>query len=263
MSTPKKPRVVAWSLEHDPALEERAQAWAAECCVIVAADCEELIPFGRDGQPRWTRGLTAWVESKHIDGIVTADGRLRHPDCGEAMEVAARRRGITIYSLADPWLSIASASPANAPLSSQPYDGSDMAIKLLNARKYGASKGFHNSGPAPYGYRRGKPGTKDTLTPHPEEAELVRRIFRLYLSLRSIRKITNLLRDEGLRTRRKKRWSIAGVAWILKNDTYIGRVHFGEIRAKGQHPPIVAPIVFNNAQALMRKNNLRGGKTDE
>src|SRR5690606_41459898 len=51
-------------------------------------------------------------------------------------------------------------------------------------------------------------------------------IFREYLRLLSMKRLIKLLDERGLRTRRGKRWSRAGVSWILKNDTYVGRVHF-------------------------------------
>lgn len=142
----------------------------------------------------------------------------------------------------------------------------EVAERLLAGREAGARAGKHQSGPAPYGYRRdyakrGSDGVR--LVPDPEESEVVQMIFREYLRLRSMKRLIKLLDDQGLRTRRGKRWSRAGVSWILKNDTYIGRVHFGDIRAKGQHDSIVAPITFNKVQQLIRVNNKRGKGEDD
>ena len=58
-------------------------------------------------------------------------------------------------------------------------------------------------------------------------------------------------------------WSRAGISWILKNDTYVGRVHFGKIRSKGRHESIVPPIVFNKVQKLIRENNKRKGGAEK
>ncbi|MGE0710061.1 MAG: recombinase family protein [Planctomycetota bacterium] len=142
----------------------------------------------------------------------------------------------------------------------------EIAQRLLKGREEGARQGKHQSGPAPYGYRRDydkRSSEGVMLVPDEVEAEVVKLIFREYLRLRSMKRLIKLLDEQGLRTRRSKQWSRAGVSWILKNDTYIGRVHFGDIHVKGRHEPIVAPITFNKAQQLIKANNKRsreGGK---
>jgi hypothetical protein len=137
-----------------------------------------------------------------------------------------------------------------------------LAARLLRGRLNGAKDGRHQSGPAPYGYRR--PREKVAFGEHHpllevdlEEADVVRRIFREYLRVRSMKRLVELLNVSGSRTRRNKEWSRAGVAWILKNDTYVGRVHFGEVKAHGRHPPIVSWIIFNKANKLIRLNDKR------
>jgi len=137
-----------------------------------------------------------------------------------------------------------------------------IAERLLKGREAGARAGKHQSGPAPFGYRRdySRRSTDGVLlVPDEEESEVVKLIFREYLRLRSMKRLIKLLDDKGLKTRRGKRWSRAGVSWILKNDTYVGRVHFGKIRSKGRHESIVPPIVFNKVQKLIRENNKRKG----
>lgn len=141
-----------------------------------------------------------------------------------------------------------------------------VAERLLKGREAGARAGKHQSGPAPYGYmrdytERSSKGVR--LQIHPEEAAVVRVIFKEYLRRKSMKRLIEFLDEQGLKTRRRKQWSRAGVSWILKNETYLGRVHFGNIRAKGQHPPIISPIIFNKVQKLIRKNNKRGGKKGE
>ncbi|MEZ6184688.1 MAG: recombinase family protein [Planctomycetota bacterium] len=137
-----------------------------------------------------------------------------------------------------------------------------VAERLLRGREAGARAGKHQSGPAPYGYRRDYTlrNTEGVLlVPDDQEADVVRMIFREYLRLRSMKRLIKLLDEQGLKTRRGKQWSRAGVSWILKNDTYVGRVHFGKIRTKGRHDSIVPPIMFNKVQKLIRENNKRSG----
>lgn len=144
--------------------------------------------------------------------------------------------------------------------------GREIAERLLRGREAGARAGKHQSGPAPYGYRRDYEGRKEDgvlLVPEPEEAEVVRVIFQEYLRLKSMKRLIRMLDERGLRTRRGKRWSRAGISWILKNETYVGRVHFGRIRTKGRHASLVSPITFNRVQKLIRENNRRRGEGEE
>jgi len=141
----------------------------------------------------------------------------------------------------------------------------EVTLRLLRGREEGARQGKHQSGTAPYGYvrdytSRGKTssGKGVPLVIHAEEAEIVKLIFRLYLRHRSMKKVIEVLLEKGYKTRRDKEWSRAGISWILKNDTYLGRVHFGAIRTKGEHEAIIAPIVYYKAQKLIRKNDKRG-----
>lgn len=141
-----------------------------------------------------------------------------------------------------------------------------VAERLLRGREAGARAGNHQSGPAPYGYCRdySQRYTKGVLLQiHHEEAAIVRLIFKEYLRRKSMKRLIEFLDSQSLKTRRKKQWSRAGVSWILKNETYLGKVHFGKIRAKGQHPRIIASIIFNKVQVLLKKNNKRGGKQKE
>ena len=116
------------------------------------------------------------------------------------------------------------------------------------------------SGPAPFGYVRERIGGRrgqSKLQPDPQEADSVRVIFREYLRRRSMKKLIDYLERENVSTRRGRRWSRAAIAWILKNDTYLGKVHAGGDRFRGAHEPIIAPIIFNKVQQLLRRNNKR------
>jgi hypothetical protein len=116
------------------------------------------------------------------------------------------------------------------------------------------------SGPAPFGYVRERIGGRrgqSQLRPDPQEADAVRVIFREYLRRRSMKKLIDYLQRENVSTRRGRLWSRAAIAWILKNDTYLGKVHAGGHRFRGAHQPIIAPIIFNKVQQLLLRNNKR------
>lgn len=58
----------------------------------------------------------------------------------------------------------------------------------------------------------------------PEEAEIVKRIFELYLSGMGPLKISKALNAEGKRTSENNPWRPNGVSDILRNDTYTGNL---------------------------------------
>ena len=136
---------------------------------------------------------------------------------------------------------------------------------------------------APYGYIVNKQQQFEIV---PTEAEVVRKIFELYLSGWGYKKIANYLTDEGIPTPRmsekarreaagelvkreaKPLWAIATVDGILTNDFYIGTLRQGKTaRAKingkqlerptdeilvfeKQHQAIIDYRTFATAQAL-------------
>ncbi len=152
---------------------------------------------------------------------------------------------------------------------------------------------------APYGYIVNR---KQQFEVVPVEAEIVRRIYRLYIDGWGYKKIANTLTDEGIPTPRmaererkiaegeeyrrsvKSAWSIATVQGILDNDFYIGTLRQGKYqRAKingrdilrdeveqivieNHHQPIMDYRTFATVRALREKRakyNYRGVKINE
>lgn len=152
---------------------------------------------------------------------------------------------------------------------------------------------------APYGYIVNKQQQFEVV---PVEAEIVRRIYRLYIDGWGYKKIANTLTDEGIPTPRmaererkiaegeeyrrsvKSAWSIATVQGILDNDFYIGTLRQGKYtRAKingrdilrdeveqivieNHHQPIIDYRTFATIRALREKRakyNYRGVKINE
>ena len=102
-----------------------------------------------------------------------------------------------------------------------------------------------------YGYRIGPDGR---LAVVPDEAEVVRLMFRLYTEDGlGIRLIAQRLNDQGMRTRRGGAWSLAAVHDLLKNPAYIGTATRFGMRRPRAHPAIVTPETFRAAQDIARK----------
>ena len=69
-----------------------------------------------------------------------------------------------------------------------------------------------------YRYRNG------TLVVEPDEAEIVRRVFREYLAGKGVVAIANGLNEDGIPTRYGKRWCKSSVSGVLRNYTYTGNL---------------------------------------
>ena len=152
---------------------------------------------------------------------------------------------------------------------------------------------------APYGYIVNK---KQQFEVVPVEADIVRRIYRMYIDSWGYKKIANSLTDEGIPTPRmaererklaegeeyhrsvKSAWSIVTIQTILDNDFYIGTLRQGKYqRAKingrdvkrdeveqivieNHHQPIIDYRTFATVRALREKRakyNYRGVKINE
>lgn len=101
-------------------------------------------------------------------------------------------------------------------------------------------------GRPPYGY---KVNSRHRLELIPEEAVVVRYIFRLYLQEGiGIRLIARRLNEEGLRTRRGGSWSMVSIRDILRNRAYLGTYARFGVRVPGSHPQLVQADEFRAAQ---------------
>jgi hypothetical protein len=101
-------------------------------------------------------------------------------------------------------------------------------------------------GRPPYGYRV---GPRRRLELVPEEAVVVRYIFRLYLQEEmGIRKIAGQLNSESVATRRGGRWSMVTVRDILRNRVYLGHYSRFGTTVTGSHPALVSPEDFRKVQ---------------
>ena len=105
-------------------------------------------------------------------------------------------------------------------------------------------------GRPPYGYRI---GATRRLEEVPQEAEVVRLMFRLYLEQGlGLRSIVGYLNQHGYLTRRGRSWSMGTIRDILRNRVYIGTYTRFGLRLPGSHPPMISPQEFRQVQDMMQ-----------
>lgn len=129
---------------------------------------------------------------------------------------------------------------------------------------------------APYGYEQCKINKKPSLRIIPEEAEIVRYIFRRYTSGVGANNIAHEINALGSVPRRNDAWSASSVRYLLRNPVYTGKTVFNRMRhikkgahgadrnicranptekwlvAEGLHEAIIPQEVFDRAQEIRR-----------
>lgn len=158
--------------------------------------------------------------------------------------------------------------------------------RLTAGRESSAKEGKYCGSKPPYGYSRVKlEGEKGwTLRPLPEQAEVVRYIFNLYVNgdcgqRVGMSKICRKLNDTGIKTMDGGLWTVPRVQAILRNPVYAGMIRWNSRKAirhiqngeivisrpftqdhilvEGRHPELVSKDLFRQAQEIVNKNPAR------
>jgi site-specific DNA recombinase len=114
--------------------------------------------------------------------------------------------------------------------------------------KIAASKrrGLWTGGVVPVGYK----AENRQLIIHPPEAEIVRLIFRRFVTLRSITKVLRELDAAGIYQRTGRAFDKVVLHKILKNRTYRGLTVHKKDAYPGKHEAIISEELWNEAQAI-------------
>lgn len=87
----------------------------------------------------------------------------------------------------------------------------------------------------------------------PDEAELVRRVFKMFVAGETLRSISRALTDENVATRTGRPWNPSSIRGILTNPRYAGRaIYQGKTTGQqGNWEPLVSGDVFDVTQARL------------
>jgi site-specific DNA recombinase len=117
------------------------------------------------------------------------------------------------------------------------------------------------------------------LIKNQKEAETVQLIFTLYAEGNGLKAITNHLNKVGFRTKRGKYFSINGIATILDNPIYNGKIRWLQVEnwdkkrrrgknvnpilAEGQHEAIISDEIWNIVQARRKSRSFKQRQSNE
>lgn len=131
-------------------------------------------------------------------------------------------------------------------------EGTPVSERVRTAMRRKAVRG-EVLGRPPYGYRV---GPRHRLELVPEEAVVVRYMFRLYLQeTMGIRKIAGQLNEENIPTRRGGRWSMVSIRDLLRNRSYLGTYTRFGVKVPGSHPALVSADDFRRVQERLTSHH--------
>ncbi len=146
--------------------------------------------------------------------------------------------------------------------------------RLQNGRIRSIKDGNYIGATPPYGYLIQESKTERILVPHPEQANVVKLIFKMYVDdCMGCGSIANQLNNLGYKSYTGKPWGRGSVSVILKNQVYIGKITWRKkevcksstsekkkdvstrpisewIVCKGKHDPIIDEATFLKAQKI-------------
>ena len=124
---------------------------------------------------------------------------------------------------------------------------------------------------APLGYLNIREIIEDreirTIAIDPERAQLVRLAFELYASGDySLIDLATILEARGLRSRpsRKQPAKVLGtnrLSSVLRNDYYIGVIHYAGATSQGRHEPLVDGVTFEKVQQILDAQRQSGERS--
>lgn len=110
--------------------------------------------------------------------------------------------------------------------------------------------------PSPYGYEY----NNGSLIEREEELSIVKKIYELYLSGKTLTEIVRWLETKKVKTKKDKKWDKKTVSRILSNPVYCGFIEWDGIIAPGNHKKVVSIEEFNEVQKIKYERARRKGK---
>jgi site-specific DNA recombinase len=133
-----------------------------------------------------------------------------------------------------------------------------IAMRVKMGMRTRARNGLWHGGPTSFGYTYDRMTGK--LVPDAPEAEIVRRIFETYATTGRIHEVKRILRDEGLRDRRGRVWTVPALRNVLSRRLYTGVLRCGGVEVTDEALALVTHDAFERCRGALEAE--RGRNAD-
>lgn len=130
------------------------------------------------------------------------------------------------------------------------YYSANLSQNILRGMHDNALSCKVNNGALALGYTKGEDGRFAIV---PEEAEIVREIYRMYADGMNTTEIVAVLNARGLKTSRGARYNKNSLHTILRNERYAGVYIWKDVRVDGGIPAIISRELFEEVQERLKK----------
>ena len=223
--------------------------------VIIEVYADEAISGRSDNRPNFQR-LIRDAEKRKFEAVIAYKSNRIARNMLNALQYEDRlaKLGIqTFYAQEEFGNTAAGRFALRNMMNLNQFYSENMAEDIKRGLMDNAQKAIVNTA-CPYGYRRGADGHYEIV---PEEAEIVRSIFRDYADGVQLAEIARKLNMQGCRTRRGLEWNKGSFHRMLSNELYIGVYHYGDVRIEGGAPAIVDEVLFRDC-GLVTEGPRRG-----
>lgn len=188
-------------------------------------------------------------ESKLFDIILIYDSSRFSRNLEEFIvyKSTLKRNGILLISVTEPNVDEDTSIITDAMLGAlNEMYSRKLSKSVKRGMVYKAQQGIYQT-PPPYGYIK----KNDEMKIVEEEAEVIKKIYNMFIDIPTYHSIAVKLNALGITKRNNKLWSSTDISRILKNRGYIGEVCFNKQYYKGKHEPIIDIQTFNKVEQLI------------
>lgn len=206
-------------------------------------------------------GLIALLANPEVKTVIVKNSSRLWRDEGAHYLIRREllKRSIEVKSLDQPQFTLQNATPYDKFIETIFMAVDELDRQMIIARMQGGKEakikaGHRSGGAAPLGYLWTIREKRPVLVIEPMQAALVQKIFSRYLALGSLGRLAQWLNEQNIASPSGKPWQTAVLNQIMRNRFYIGDLAYRGRTTKGGHDPIISPVIFGKAQALLDRN---------
>jgi site-specific DNA recombinase len=220
---------------------------------------------------RALKTLLAHVKEKRIDAVVVykVDRLTRSlADFAKIVEIFDSH-GVTFVAVTQQFNTTTSMGrlTLNVLLSFAQFEREVTGERIRDKIAASKQKGMWMGGTVPLGFDL----HDHRLVVNAKEAETVRLIFKLYLEMRSVRKVRDELDHRSIVSKHRVskagarsggvRFGRGALYQMLANPIYVGEIRHKQVSHPGQHEPIVERALWQRVQETLKQRAARQGST--